>query len=144
VSPDGVLHSSNFMNELLQSNEKHQNLEAIQNYTAGFRGFNIACIVAFLLSLGFMALYFGSLESAQIVFYDYYVVFAIYNIAFYTLGPLQRQNLVRARKLTVYLPFGLLVLLQAISLVLILSVLDGLNLVNNNIYPPPTKDLEIT
>ena len=92
------------------------------------------------MSAVFTMLFFGNMQAAQVVFYFFYIGFAVANISFHTCSSATRVVWVRNRLYTIYLPFALVVLLLLISLGIFLSVLDGLNETNNNAFPIPEKD----
>ena len=118
--------------------------ETVKVYTSTFRNFNIACISLFLLTTLFTVLFFDKLRAIQVVFYFYFLGFAIANIVFHVVAAPLRLAWVRARVFTVFVPFGLLLVFHIVGLIEFLSVLDEFNDVNNNAYPVPEKDATLS
>lgn len=88
--------------------------------------------------------FFGSLNTAQILFYAYFLCLLVANIAFISVHIRTKENWVRARNLSVYIPCGISMALHIVNLGLFLSKLDDLHAVTNNAYPVPEEDLIMT
>ena len=87
MGPNGVLHSNNFMNELITANQHYENLENVRGHTAAFRNFNIGSITLFVIFSIFLIIFFGDLAGAQVGFYFVFVAFTVANVVFYTVKP---------------------------------------------------------
>ena len=101
----------------------------------GIRSFNVACLCMFFMTTVFAFPFFGYIDTPQIVFYFAFVVYAILNIVFLSLSPMQRENFIRARYFTVYLPSVILILIQIAAFVIFLKNLDDINQKLDNMYP---------
>ena len=89
----------------------------------------------FFMTTVFAFPFFGYIDTPQIVFYFAFVVYAILNIVFLSLSPMQRENFIRARYFTVYLPSVILILIQIAAFVIFLKNLDDINQKLDNMYP---------
>ena len=85
-------------------------------------------------------IFLGYLETAQIVFYFIFLAFAIVNVVFIAVS--DKTEWVRNRRLFVFAPYGVVVLLHIVSLVLFFSVLDDLNAKINNMWPVIEEDMQ--
>lgn len=129
------------MQDLLQSNFDHSLHEAIRQHTSAFRNFNTAAVSLFLLCSVFLFIFFGNLETAQLIFYFlFFLTFAVANIVFLTAKPDLQKAWVLRRRLTLYVPLGIVIVIHLVSMVITLGVLDGFNEKINNAFPVPEKD----
>ena len=95
----------------------------------------------FFLTVLFGLVFFGSMTTAQVWFYFYFIALAAYNTAFFAVPALTRANWVKARRFTVYAPVGALLILQIVGLIEFFKVLDEMNNITNNAFPVNPKDI---
>lgn len=133
--------SQNFVNDLLLSNQPSA-VEQIKQYTQSYRNFNLGAIAVFFLSTAFALVFFGWMKTAQVIFYFIFIAFAAANVAFYTVSPLTRVNLIKTRMYTVYLSFLVQLIFHLVNFVIFFSVLDDMNNKTNNAYPVPLEDTQ--
>jgi len=114
--------------------------EALKHRTQTSRSLNIGAVTIFFLTVLFGLVFFGSMTTAQVWFYFYFIAVAAYNTAFFAVPPLTRANWVKARRFTVYAPVAVLMILQIVGLIEFFRVLDGMNEMTNNAYPVDPKD----
>ena len=116
-------------------NAQNKKNESKSSGSGGVRSFNIGCLCLFFMSSVFVFPFFGFINTPQIVFYFMFVAYAIINIVFLSLSPISKENFVKVRYFTVYLPSLILVLLQIAAFVLFLDDLDDINQKLDNMYP---------
>lgn len=80
------------------------------------------------------------MTTAQTWFYFYFIAFAAYNTAFFSVPALTRANWVKARRFTVYAPMGVLVITHIVGLIEFFKVLDDMNNITNNAFPVDPRD----
>ena len=121
--------------------QKNAGLEAlapqqkIESKPSGMRSFNTACLCMFFMTVVFVFPFFGFIKTPQIVFYFLFLVYAVLNITFLSLSPISRENFVKARMFSVYLPSALFIAVQLTAFVFFLRDLDDINQILDNTYP---------
>jgi len=86
-------------------------------------------------------MFFGALETVQILFFVVFLVFAGANLVFHTCSYETQTKWAIERRKTIYLPYLVVLILHMGGLIAFLGALDDMNEFTNNAFPVPEKNL---
>ena len=109
--------------------------------TSATRYFNLGTIAIFILGSVFTLVFISDLSIAQLIFYVYFILLVVYNCAFYGVDIRMRENWVKARVITTYVPVLVGFAFVTVVLGIFLADLDKMHETINNSYPVSKQDL---